>query len=118
MSQLKENLLRVRANIETAALKSGRTSKDITLVAVFLGSFTHIPAVRHAFAGVRVAVCAVILKAIITLWKSSVKDITAGCVFAAVFLSALLLGVHPAILAVAAGAFGVIFGRLRVRGAK
>ena len=87
----------------------------ITVIAAFLESFAHIPAVGHAFAGVRVAVCAVIIKAIVGLWKSSVKDITAGAVFAVVFLLAILLGIHPAILAIIAGAFGVIIGRLRRR---
>ena len=85
----------------------------ITAIAVFLENFVHIPAVAHAFAGVRVAVCAVIIKALVTLWKSSVKDITAGTVFAAVFLLALILGIHPAILAIAAGAFGVLIVRIR-----
>ena len=90
----------------------------ITVVAMFLESFAHIPAVGHAFAGVRVAVCAVIIKAIVGLWKSGVRDITAGAVFAVVFMLAFLFGIHPALLAILAGVFGVLIGRIRRRGAK
>lgn len=90
----------------------------ITIIAAFLDNFTHIPAVQHAFAGVRVAVCAVIIKALVGLWKSSVKDLTAVAVFVIVFMLAFLTGIHPAILVISAGAFGVVFGRIRRRGAK
>ena len=90
----------------------------ITIIATFLENFAYIAVVGHAFAGVRVAVCAVIIKAIVGLWKSSVKDITAGAIFAVVFLLAILLGLHPAILAIMAGIFGVLIGRMRRREAK
>jgi len=85
----------------------------ITVIAAFLNNFAHIAAVQHAFAGVRVAVCAVIIKAIVSLWKSSIKDVTAGIIFAVVFLLAIIFGIHPAILALIAGVFGVVIGRLR-----
>lgn len=90
----------------------------ITVIAMFLDNFTHIPAVNHAFAGVRVAVCAVIIKAIVGLWKASVRDTTAGVIFAAVFLLAIAFGFHPAVLVLLAGAFGVLIGRIRRRGTK
>ena len=90
----------------------------ITIIAAFLNNFAYIPAVEHAFAGVRVAVCAVIIKAIAGLWKSSVKDLTASVLFAVVLLLAVVFGIHPAILAIAAGVFGVVIGRIRRREAK
>ncbi|MDL2217529.1 chromate transporter [Christensenellaceae bacterium OttesenSCG-928-M15] len=44
----------------------------ITVIASFLSNFTHIPAVIHAFNGIRVAVAALISTAVIKLMKSNV----------------------------------------------
>ena len=41
----------------------------ITVIAAALRNFAEIPAVRHAFAGVRVCVCVLILNAVVKLWK-------------------------------------------------
>ena len=58
----------------------------ITLIAAFLKSFAHIPAVGHAFAGVRAAVVALIATSVLKLGKTTVKNVPAGCIFAAVLL--------------------------------
>lgn len=47
----------------------------ITLIAALLTNFADIQIVKHAFAGIRVAVCVLILSAILKLWKNSVPDI-------------------------------------------
>ena len=39
----------------------------ITVIAAFIQNFAHIEAVQHAFAGIRVAVCVLILTAVIKL---------------------------------------------------
>lgn len=44
----------------------------ITIVAATLQNFAGLPAVRHAFAGIRVAVCALIASAVIKLFRSNV----------------------------------------------
>lgn len=44
----------------------------ITLIAAVLENFSHIPAVQHAFAGIRVAVAALIASAVVKLFKSNV----------------------------------------------
>jgi chromate transporter len=87
----------------------------ISVIAAVLRAYTDFPAVRHAFLGIRVCVCALILKTLASLWKSSVPGIAAFAVFAAVFVLAALLGLPPAALAVGAAIFGVAFGRLRRR---
>ena len=46
----------------------------ITVIAALLSNFAHIAAVQNAFAGIRVAVCVLILNSIVKLWKKSVVD--------------------------------------------
>ncbi len=58
----------------------------ITLIAAFLKNFAHIPAVGHAFAGVRAAVVALIASSVLKLGKTTVKNLPAACIFAAVLL--------------------------------
>ena len=58
----------------------------ITLIAAFLRGFAHIPAVGHAFAGVRAAVVALIASSVLKLGKTTVKNIPSWCIFAAVLL--------------------------------
>lgn len=58
----------------------------ITLIAAFLRNFADIPAVGHAFAGVRAAVVALIASSVLKLGKTTVKSISSVCIFAAVLL--------------------------------
>lgn len=88
----------------------------ILLIASCLRSFAEIPAVQHAFAGIRVCVCVLILSAILRLWKKSVPDRTALVLYLVIFAlaagSALLpFKIPAAILILAAGIFGIFFGK-------
>ena len=47
----------------------------ISIIAAFLQNFADYPVVIHAFAGIRVCVCVLILNAIIKLWKKAVIDL-------------------------------------------
>jgi chromate transporter len=85
----------------------------ITVVAALLSGFAEYPGVKHAFAGVRVAVCALIIKTAVTLWRSSVGSLAAGAVFAVVFAAAVFTGLHPAVLVLGAGTFGAVFSTRR-----
>ena len=81
----------------------------ITVIAALLTNFAHIPAVQNAFAGIRVAVCVLILNSIVKLWKKSVVDKLTFGVFAVVFLGSVLLGsVSPVVFIVAAAVLGVV----------
>lgn len=86
----------------------------ITLIAAFLSNFAHIPAVIHAFAGIRACVCVLIFNATVKLWKSTVINLPTGILFAVVFLLSALVGLSPALLVVAAGLVGL--GLRRARG--
>ncbi len=59
----------------------------ILLIANFLEAFASNPMIQHALAGIRIAVCVLILNAVIKLFKSGVKD-NYGYLL---FLSALII---------------------------
>ena len=80
----------------------------ITVIAAVLSNFAHIPAVRNAFAGIRVAVCVLILNSVVKLLKKSVTDKLTALVYIAVALGAILLkGVNPVLFVVLAGLAGI-----------
>jgi len=62
----------------------------ITFIAAFLQNFTHIPAVNHAFAGVRACVVALILVSVLKLAKSNLKDAAAKGIYVGVLAFSLM----------------------------
>lgn len=87
----------------------------ITVIAAFIQGFADIPAVQHAFAGIRACVCVLILNAVVKLWKKSVLDWKTGAIFALVFFGAILLRLSPVAFVVLAAIAGVVLKRLEVR---
>jgi chromate transporter len=81
----------------------------ISLIASVLTNFASIPMVQHALAGIRIAVCVLILNATIKLFKNGVKN-SFGVIL---FLIALLLSAFNLIsvvwIVVAAAAAGIIY---------
>lgn len=81
----------------------------ITVIAALLSNFAHIAAVQNAFAGIRVAVCVLILNSIVKLWKKSVVDKLTLSVFLVVFSGSVLLShVSPVVFVVAAAVLGIV----------
>ena len=90
----------------------------IMIVAAFLQNFADIPAVGHAFAGVRACVCALIASSVLKLRKSTVIDKPTLVIFLAIFVlsvfskpitaavPALSFLVSPVVLVVIAGVCG------------
>ncbi len=87
----------------------------ITALASGLSYVVDIPAVQSALAGIGVAVVALIASAVCDMFKSGVKSLPQGLVFAAACLLSVFLKVTPVLLLAAAAAFGLIFGK---KGAK
>ncbi len=81
----------------------------ITTIAALLSNFADVPAVQNAFAGIRVAVCVLILNSVVKLLKKSVVDgLTLG-IYIAVFIGSVLLSsVSPVLFIVAAALLGII----------
>ena len=88
----------------------------ITTIAGVLTNFADIPAVKHAFAGVRVCVCVLIFNAVVKLWKGAIKDKAALVLFVVIFLLSVFLAVSPVVYVIACAAAGIFLTKMGVRG--
>ena len=79
----------------------------ILLIAAVLQNFADYAVVKNAFAGIRVAVVALVLNAVLKLLKTAVVDKLTLVVFLAVFLLASVFSVSPVIYVLAAGLLGI-----------
>ena len=85
----------------------------ISLLAGIITTFSHIPWVQNALAGVRVCVCVLIFNAVAKLWKKSVIDAPTGVLFGLVLLGALLTDLSPVIFVVIAAVTGICVKNLK-----
>ncbi len=88
----------------------------ITVIAGVLTHFADIPAVKSAFAAIRVCVCVLIFNAVLKLWKGAVKDKAGLCLFLLVFLLSIFLDISPVFYVLFCAAAGILFTRWGVRG--
>jgi len=71
----------------------------IILAATFISNFEELIIVQHAFAGIRIAVGALILDTVIRMGKTSIKDIKGIIIFILVFIVAVIpSGIIPSML--------------------
>ena len=94
----------------------------ILIIAMFLQNFASIPEVQHAFAGIRVCVCVLILQAVLRLWKKSVVDPFTLGLYIAVFALHALSGLMPvkipaAVLVLLSGLAGILAANRKNRAA-
>lgn len=87
----------------------------ILLLATLINHFAEYAVVAHALAGIRVAVAALIVSAIVKLWKKGIKDALGVVIFGVVVLLSLVLNVSPIIIVVIAMLFGILYGRISGR---
>ena len=85
----------------------------ILVIAAFLQNFADLPVVQHAFAGIRVCVCVLIVQAVLRLWKKSVVDAFTLALYLVIFALNAFSGVLPvkipaAVLVICAGVIGVV----------
>lgn len=80
----------------------------ITIIAAFIQGFQHIEAVQWAFEGIRAAVVALILSAVIKLGKKSLVDVATVVIFLVVAVLSVVTDLSPAIFVVAAGVCGLL----------
>ena len=90
----------------------------ITIIAAFLRNFADYAIVKHAFGGIRVCVCVLILNAVLKLGKKSLPNILSICIFAVVLLLALWGKIATAYLVLASALFGVILYCIRKKHSK
>ena len=87
----------------------------ITLIAALLTNFADVPAVKNAFAVIRVYVVVLILNSIIKLWKSSMIDWKCFVVFAVVVMGSLLTSITPVVFVILAAVAGIVIKTMEVR---
>ncbi len=80
----------------------------ITTIALFLTNFAELAVIKHAFAGIRVCVCVLILDSVIKLGKKSIIDNRCWIIFLGILGLSLLTPVPPAVLIVIAGLAGFL----------
>ena len=80
----------------------------ISLLAGVIEAFSHLIWVQHAFGGIRVCVCVLILNAVVKLLKKAVVDLPTGIIFAAVALCSVVLDLSPVIFVLLAAVTGIV----------
>ena len=95
----------------------------ILVIAAFLTNFAELAVVQHAFAGIRVCVCVLILQAVLRLWKKSVVDPFTLALYLIIFAlnafsSLLPVKVPAAVLVILSGVVGILATSRRGRAMK
>jgi chromate transporter len=88
----------------------------ITVIALFLKNFAHYPIVQHAFGGVTVCVCVLILSSVLRLGKKSITDIFGIFIFLFTFILSVFADISPVILVLISGIFGIFFSAIKTAG--
>ena len=83
----------------------------ITIISTILKSFASYEIVQHAFAGVRVAVAALVVVSVYKLYKKGVKGALANGIFAASLLLMVLFELSPVWIVAACVILGVAMAR-------
>ena len=71
-------------------------------------NYASLPVVKHAFAGIRICVCALILDAVLKLGKKSIVDKFSVIIFLAIVALSAFTGVSTIILVIGAGVVGYL----------
>ena len=83
-----------------------------------LTTYSSLAIVQHALAGIRVAVCVLVLNAVVKLWKSGIKDTFGILLFAVVLAAITFTSVSTVLIVIIAALLGVIVCALRRREVK
>ena len=90
-------------------------SSALFAIAAVLGNVSELPAVKNAFAGIRVGVAVLMINSVIKLAKAAIVDWKAVLIFLAVFGGAVFTPVSPMIYIVAAGVAGILLKTWEVK---
>lgn len=81
----------------------------ITIIAAFIQNFASLEIVKHAFAGIRICVCVLILDAVLKLGKKSIVDKMSIAMFLVIAALALFTEIPTVALVIAAGVVGYVY---------
>lgn len=84
----------------------------ITAIASTLSHFSNLPVVQHAFSGIRIIVTALVLKIVLTMYQSAVKDRVTFILFILTLFLGLILSLSPIYFIVSAALIGITHQKL------
>lgn len=87
----------------------------ILIIALLLDNFASLPVVQHAFAGIRVAVCALMLNSVIKLLRNNIKDWLGIALAVIAFALIVIFDLSPVYPVAGAALVGIFEGMLRRR---
>ncbi len=87
----------------------------ISLVSLVLEQFENLLVVRYAFNGIRAGVLALILKALITMYKKCPKHVVSYVVMAVAFVGVVLFKVNVLVVIIACAIIGLVASMLAAR---
>ena len=81
----------------------------ISIIAAFLSNFSSLEVVKHALAGIQIAVCVLMFDAVKNLFKTSIVDIPSLLICLVAFLLAYFTNIPTVLLVILAAVFGYVF---------
>ena len=81
----------------------------ISIIAAFLSNFSSLEVVKHALAGIQIAVCVLMFGAVKNLFKTSIVDIPSLLICLVAFLLAYFTNIPTVLLVILAAVFGYVF---------
>lgn len=84
----------------------------ISLLAGVIEAFSHLAWVQHAFGGIRVCVCILILNAVTKLYKKAVVDKPTFIIFLLVAIGSYFTSMSPVVFVVLAAVAGIVLNNL------
>ena len=87
----------------------------IVIIAASLTAFSDVPAVRNAFAGIRICVVVLIINAVVKLWKPAIIDWKCAAIFAVVCGLSVFTDLSPVVFVIAAAVLGNVIKRLEAK---
>lgn len=79
----------------------------ITVITAFFTNFQEYTVIKHAFAGIRAAVVALVANTIVQMWGKTVKDWIGIIIFAAAFSSIAFMKVSPIVVVIISAIVGI-----------
>ena len=87
----------------------------IVIIAACIQQFAHLAVVQHAFAGIRIAVCALVLQSVWKMAKKGVVDVPTSVIRLVTFAAVAFFGVSPVVMVIVAAIAGIAIGMIRRR---
>lgn len=95
----------------------GMVTPSLIIIMIIEAFFTHFQdyaIVRYAFGGIRVAVTALVLDAVMKMWKKSIKDCIGIILFILGFALIAFIGISPIIIIILSAIVGIVVKYRRI----